>query len=179
MDLAHGGDDFRQRDLLRPPAVVLIPGFVDGVLRLAESAHDHSISGQDRARLQHPRHRLDGVLRRDPLVLDGNAPLIFDGDRFTDFLNTNFAGWLSKPLESRPWAYPPSFLLILLPLAPLGFFGSYVAFQVVTGALMALALRSQVRQPPCHRAPCSWPHWLARHRPSMRSTVRPSFWSQR
>jgi hypothetical protein len=45
-------------------------------------------------------------------VLDGNAPLIFDGDRFTDFLNTNFAGWLSKPLEFRPWAYPPSFLLI-------------------------------------------------------------------
>jgi hypothetical protein len=75
-------------------------------------------------------------------VLDGNAPLIFDGDRFTDFLNTNFAGWLSKPLEFRPWAYPPSFLLILLPFAPLGFFGSCVAFQVVTGALMALALRS-------------------------------------
>jgi hypothetical protein len=75
-------------------------------------------------------------------VLDGNAPLIFDGDRFTDFLNTAFAGWLSKPLEFRPWAYPPSFLLMLLPFAPLGFFGSYVAFQVVTGALLALALRS-------------------------------------
>jgi hypothetical protein len=49
----------------------------------------------------------------------------------------------SKPLEFRPWAYPPSFLLILLPFAPLGFFGSYVAFQVVTGALLALALRSR------------------------------------
>ena len=67
MDLAHGGDDFRQSDVLRPPAVVLIPGLRDGILCLADSGHDHSISGQDRARLQYPRHRLDGVLRRDPL----------------------------------------------------------------------------------------------------------------
>jgi hypothetical protein len=28
MDLAHGGDDFRQKDLLRPPAVVLIPALL-------------------------------------------------------------------------------------------------------------------------------------------------------
>ncbi|WP_156435361.1 glycosyltransferase family 87 protein [Bradyrhizobium lablabi] len=75
-------------------------------------------------------------------VLDGNAPLIFDGDRFTDYINTAFAGWLSAPLEFRPWAYPPSFLLILLPFAPLGFFGSYVAFQIVTAAALAIALRA-------------------------------------
>jgi hypothetical protein len=78
-------------------------------------------------------------------VLDGNALLIFDGDRFTDFLNTAFAGWLSSPLDFRPWAYPPSFLLMLLPFAPLGFFGSYVAFQIVSGALLALALRSSAK----------------------------------
>jgi hypothetical protein len=45
----------------------------------------------------HSAHRLD---RRK-----------IDGDRFTDFLNTNFAGWLSEPLEFQPWAYPPRFLL--------------------------------------------------------------------
>jgi hypothetical protein len=78
-------------------------------------------------------------------VLDGKALLIFDGDRFTDFLNTAFAGWLSSPLDFRPWAYPPSFLLMLLPFAPLGFFGSYVAFQIVSGALLALALRSSTK----------------------------------
>jgi hypothetical protein len=44
-------------------------------------------------------------------------PLIFDGDRFTDFLNTTFADWLSRPLAYRPWAYPPSLLLMLLPFA--------------------------------------------------------------
>jgi hypothetical protein len=75
-------------------------------------------------------------------VLDGNAPLIFDGDRFTDFLNTSFAALLSSPLDFRPWAYPPSFLLMLLPFAGLGFLGSYVAFQLATGALLAQALRS-------------------------------------
>ncbi|MBR0797794.1 DUF2029 domain-containing protein [Bradyrhizobium jicamae] len=75
-------------------------------------------------------------------VLDGNASLIFDGDRFTAFLNSSFAGWLSSPLEFRPWAYPPSFLLMLLPFAPLGFFGSYLAFQAVSGGLMITALRA-------------------------------------
>ena len=28
MDLAHGGDDFAQKDVLRPPAAVLIPGLL-------------------------------------------------------------------------------------------------------------------------------------------------------
>ena len=39
---------------------------------------------------------------------------------------------------NRRSADPPSFLVILLPFAPLGFFGSYVAFQIVSGALLAL-----------------------------------------
>lgn len=32
-------------------------------------------------------------------------------------------------------AHPPGFLLLLLPFAPLGFFGSYLAFQVATAGL--------------------------------------------
>ncbi|MBR0873802.1 DUF2029 domain-containing protein [Bradyrhizobium tropiciagri] len=76
-------------------------------------------------------------------VLDGHAELLFDGDRFTAFLNSSFADWLSQPLAFRPWAYPPSFLVMLLPFAPLGFFGSYVAFQLVSAGLLALALRSR------------------------------------
>ncbi len=43
------------------------PGPPHRALRLGDPAHDDSISGQDRSRLQHPRHRLDGLLRRDPL----------------------------------------------------------------------------------------------------------------
>ena len=134
--------------MLRPPAVVLIPGLLmsfyvwlnllttipyPGKIRL-----DYNTLGTDWMVFY-------GAIRS---VLDGNASLIFDGDRFTDFLNTTFADWLSKPLAFRPWAYPPSFLLMLLPFAPLGFFGSYAAFQVVTAALLALALRSSVLSPP-------------------------------
>ena len=143
MDLAHGGGDFQQSDALRPPAVVLIPGLLMAFyvwLNLLTTIPYPGKIGLDYNTLGTDWMVFYGAIRS---VLDGNAPLIFDGDRFTDFLNTNFAGWLSKPLEFRPWAYPPSFLLILLPFAPLGFFGSYVAFQVVTGALMALALRSR------------------------------------
>ncbi|KWV44790.1 hypothetical protein AS156_01890 [Bradyrhizobium macuxiense] len=81
-------------------------------------------------------------------VLDGNAPLIFDGDRFTGFLNTAFADWLSKPLAFRPWAYPPSFLMLLLPFASLGFFGSYLAFQAASAGLMAVTLRANAAGSP-------------------------------
>ena len=67
MDLAHGGGNFQQRDALRPPAVVLIPGLLMAFYVWLNLLTTHSISRQDRARLQYPRHRLDGLLRRDPL----------------------------------------------------------------------------------------------------------------
>jgi hypothetical protein len=73
-------------------------------------------------------------------MLDGNLPLIIDGDRFTAFLNDQLRDWLSVPLAYRPWFYPPSFLVLLLPFAPLGFIGSYVAFQIVTAGLLIAAL---------------------------------------
>ena len=69
-------------------------------------------------------------------MLDGNLPLLMDGDRFTAFLNDQLRDWLSVPLAYRPWFYPPSFLVLLLPFAPLGFVGSYVAFQLVTAAAL-------------------------------------------
>lgn len=80
-------------------------------------------------------------------TLAGNLPLIFDGDRFTAYLNTTFAGWLSSPLAFRPWVYPPSFLLMLAPFEPLGFLGSYAAFQAVSAALLAAALLYRADRP--------------------------------
>jgi hypothetical protein len=141
-DLTQGRGNFGQRDMLRPPAVVLGPGLLMSFyvwLNLLTTIPYPGKIGLDYNTLGTDWMVFYGAIRS---VLDGNAPLIFDGDRFTDFLNTTFADWLSKPLAYRPWAYPPSFLLMLLPFAPLGFFGSYVAFQVVTAALLALALRS-------------------------------------
>ena len=80
-------------------------------------------------------------------ALSGNLPLIFDGDRFTAYLNTAFAGWLTSPLEFRPWVYPPSFLVMLAPFEPLGFVGSYVAFQLVSAGLLAAALLYRADRP--------------------------------
>jgi alpha-1,2-mannosyltransferase len=138
--LADGGVDFKQ-SVLRPPAVVLVAGlatsFYVWLVLVTTIAYPGKI-GLDYNTLGTDWMVFYGAIRS---VLDGHAPLIFDGDRFTDFLNATFASWLSKPLEFRPWAYPPSFLVLLLPFAPLGFFGSYVAFQLVTGGLMAIALR--------------------------------------
>lgn len=138
--LADAGNDGRQ-GVLRPPVVVLVVGLVTSVYVWAILATTIPYPG--RIGLDHNTLGTDwmvfcGAIRS---VLDGNASLIFDGDRFTGFLNTAFAGWLSKPLEFRPWAYPPSFLLLLLPFAPLGFFGSYAAFQAASAGLMAAALR--------------------------------------
>ena len=73
-------------------------------------------------------------------ALAGHLSLIMNGDDFTAYLNHDFAGWLSVPLQFRPWFYPPSFLVLLLPFAPLGLVGSYVAFQLATGGLLAAAL---------------------------------------
>lgn len=139
--MAEAEVDFRQ-GVLRPPLVIFIAGLATSFyvwLVLATTIPYPGRIGLDYNTLGTDWMVFYGAVRS---VLDGHAPLIFDGDRFTDFLNATFADWLSKPLDFRPWAYPPSFFLLLLPFAPLGFFGSYLAFQVATAGLMAIALRS-------------------------------------
>lgn len=73
-------------------------------------------------------------------ALAGHSSLIMNGDDFTAYLNGAFGYWLSAPLEFRPWFYPPSFLVLLLPFAPFGLAGSYAAFQLASGGLLAAAL---------------------------------------
>ena len=73
-------------------------------------------------------------------ALDHNLSLLMNGDDFTAYLNRSMADRLSVPLAFRPWFYPPSFLILLLPFAPLGFAASYVAFQLSTAGLLAAAL---------------------------------------
>jgi hypothetical protein len=128
--------------ILRPPTIILVVALAASFyawLNLVTTIPYPGLIGFDYITLGTDWMVFYGAVRS---VLDGHAALIFDGDRFTDFLNGTFASWLSHPLAYRPWAYPPSFLLLLLPFAPLGFFGSYLAFQVVTAALLAIALRS-------------------------------------
>src|ERR1700676_1924382 len=71
---------------------------------------------------------------------DDNLDTLFDGERFTAYLNAIFAGWLSEPISFRPWVYPPSYLLVMLPFGKLSFAASYLAFQLVSAGLLAAAL---------------------------------------
>jgi hypothetical protein len=71
---------------------------------------------------------------------DGNLGGLFDGERFTAYLNSAFSDWLTQPTPFRPWVYPPSYLLAMLPFGTLPFALSYVAFQLVSAGLLAAAL---------------------------------------
>jgi alpha-1,2-mannosyltransferase len=74
------------------------------------------------------------------LFFNGKISLIFNGDALTAYLNSAFSWWLSAPLLFRPWVYPPSYLLMVLPFGALPFVASYLAFQLVSAALLAAAL---------------------------------------
>jgi alpha-1,2-mannosyltransferase len=72
--------------------------------------------------------------------LDGRIALIFDSAAFTAYLNADFGSWLAQPLAFRPWVYPPSFLLLLVPFGALPLAASYVLFELASGAALLLAL---------------------------------------
>lgn len=68
--------------------------------------------------------------------LEGDLPLLFDGERLTAQMNVHFLDWLSRPLSFHPWLYPPTFLLLLIPFGLLSFATSYAAFLLVTLAFL-------------------------------------------
>ncbi|HKT53125.1 MAG TPA: glycosyltransferase family 87 protein, partial [Caulobacteraceae bacterium] len=73
-------------------------------------------------------------------LLGGHQAMMYDGRRFTDFLNHAYRGWLNGPLPFRPWVYPPSYLLLIAPFGLLGFMASLLLFEVGTSAALALAV---------------------------------------
>lgn len=77
----------------------------------------------------------------------GKLSMTADGAAFTAHLNATFADRLTEPLYFRPWVYPPSFLLVLVPFTPLGFSGAYAAFQASSAALLAMALAYRPDRP--------------------------------
>ena len=74
------------------------------------------------------------------LALTGHFALTLDSDGFAAYINSSFAHYLPEPMFYRPWVYPPAFLIILLPFAPLGIMASYAAFQIAGAALLGGAL---------------------------------------
>ena len=81
-----------------------------------------------------------GGVRR---VLEGRFADLYNGDAFTASLNAMFSDWLSTPMPYRPFVYPPTYLLLVLPFGVLPFFASYIAFQVASAGLLAGALWSR------------------------------------
>src|ERR1700760_1111328 len=89
--------------VLRPPPVVLVVALVASFyawLNLATTTHYPGLIGFDFNALGTDWMVFYGAVRA---ALDGHVALIFDGDRFTDFLNGTFGSWLSQPLAYRPW----------------------------------------------------------------------------
>lgn len=71
----------------------------------------------------------------------GDLTTLYDPDRFTALLNRIFHASLKANLEFRPWIYPPTFLLLLIPFGLFVFVTSYALFQFATGAAMLGSLR--------------------------------------
>ena len=78
--------------------------------------------------------------------IEGNLPLLFDGDAFTARINEQFGAWFATPLNLHPWVYPPLFLLMVLPL---GLFPFIVAY----GLWMAMSFFALNRALRCHVPP--------------------------
>lgn len=74
----------------------------------------------------------------------GDGARLYDGYWLTDQINARFAGWLAAPIKLHPWMYPPSFLLMVLPLGILPFAAAFLLAQGVGLALIAAAACAQV-----------------------------------
>jgi hypothetical protein len=82
--------------------------------------------------------------------LQGKAAMIYDVAAFTRFQNELYVGRFNNPAAFRPFFYPPTWVLMLLPLAWLGASKAFAAFMTVTaGAATALVGRRD------------WPGWFA------------------
>jgi alpha-1,2-mannosyltransferase len=72
--------------------------------------------------------------------LHGHLATLYDGSRFTAYLNARFAPLLSQPMSLRPFVYPPSYLLLVLPFGLLPFTASWLLFESATAGVLAAAL---------------------------------------
>jgi alpha-1,2-mannosyltransferase len=82
--------------------------------------------------------------------LEGQGTLIYNSDALTAFQNALFADRLPGEVRFRPFFYPPTWLLMLLPFATLAVGHAYALFLAGT---VALATVFEGRH--------DWPGWLA------------------
>lgn len=122
------------------PPVLLAVAVIASIYEWAVFASTFSYPGSIGPNLNAPGGDWIAFYGAARAFLDGRPDLIFDGDRLTTFLNSAFSWWLSQPVAFRPWVYPPSYLLLVLPFGALPFIASYVIFQLATAGLLAAAL---------------------------------------
>lgn len=86
------------------------------------------------------------VLFPDYLVFDaaaraffaGKLAIVYDIDAFTQYQNTLFADRFGGAALFRPFLYPPTWLLMVLPLGLLSVGAAYAVFMIVTAAAATL-----------------------------------------
>jgi alpha-1,2-mannosyltransferase len=78
-------------------------------------------------------------------ALEGHLALLFDGDRFTQYLNLRFHPLLRGELPFHPWVYPPYFLLLLLPFALVPFGLACFLFLALSFVALVAALGTLYR----------------------------------
>ncbi|HET6194781.1 MAG TPA: glycosyltransferase family 87 protein, partial [Acetobacteraceae bacterium] len=82
--------------------------------------------------------------------IEGQGALIYNGDALTAFQNALYADRLPGEVRFRPFFYPPTFLLMLLPFAALAVGKAYALFLSGTAALATMLEGRH-----------DWPGWLA------------------
>jgi alpha-1,2-mannosyltransferase len=83
--------------------------------------------------------------------LEGAAPMIYDLTAFTQFQTEVFSGRFGSQPGFRPFFYPPTWLLMLLPLASLAAGTAYAVFMFVTAGLASILAGRRT----------GWGAWLA------------------
>jgi len=82
--------------------------------------------------------------------IEGQAALVYNSDALTAFQNALYADRLPGEVRFRPFFYPPTWLLTLLPFAALAVGKAYALFLTGTAALATLLEGRH-----------DWPGWLA------------------
>lgn len=70
--------------------------------------------------------------------LEGKLGVIYQLAAFSDFENLNYPEYFKQPVNFRPFMYPPTWLLLTIPLAWFGVVAAYSAFMAATAAFATL-----------------------------------------
>ncbi|MFM8534013.1 MAG: hypothetical protein ACKOEC_10605, partial [Acidimicrobiia bacterium] len=62
---------------------------------------------------------------------EGKLSIVYDIDKFAQFQNVIYADRYAYPIDYRPFPYPPTWLLLLLPLGLLGLDRAIVLFMAI------------------------------------------------